>query len=311
MNNVLAVLVNYNSPQETYKCLKSLAQSTLRPKVVIVDNCSTGEGVISEEKAKACHAETHVIFNPHNDGFGGGNNIGIKWGLANSQADYIFILNNDTVVLPDTLEKLVKHLEKNANLGMCSPAIFHLKTPDTYWFGGGYIDWGKGGALSPNINKKVGSEVVIADNTFITGCAMFIRREVLEKVGGFSEDYFMYCEDVDFCERVIRAGYKIGYVPNAQILHDAHASLVKDRAAYMPPFSWKNKSAHFFVKHYVYGALLNLSRYARGMQRITGTLQVIKMCVKWSLSYLIHARFDGLKAIVVGIFCYLKGKRPA
>ena len=93
MSNVLVVLVNYNSPRDTYRCLESLAQSTLQPKVVVVDNASTGEGLIDEQKTKACYLDTHVIFNPHNDGFGGGNNIGLEWGLANSEADYFFILN--------------------------------------------------------------------------------------------------------------------------------------------------------------------------------------------------------------------------
>ncbi|MBU1215142.1 MAG: glycosyltransferase family 2 protein [Gammaproteobacteria bacterium] len=309
--NVLVVLVNFNSPQDTYRCLESLAKSTLRPEVVVVDNASTGDGVIDEMKAKACHADTHVIFNLHNDGFGGGNNIGLEWGLENRSADYFFILNNDTVVLPDTIEKLVNYLELNQEIGMCSPAIMHFKTPDVYWFGGGYIDWSKGGAISPNINKNIASAVPVLDNTFITGCAMFVRRSVLETVGGFSEDYFMYCEDVDLCERALRVGYRIGYVSEAKILHDAHASLVKDRAAYMPPFSWKNKSASFFVKHYVYGALLNLKKYAHGMQHITGVAHVMKMCIKWGGGYLIHARFDGLNAIAAGVYCYLLGKRPA
>ncbi len=310
MNNVLVVLVNFNSPQDTYRCLKSLAQSTLKPKVVIVDNASTGDGVISEEKATACHSDTHVIFNPQNDGFGVGNNIGLEWGLANSQADYFFILNNDTVIFPDTIEKLIIFLEQNAKMGMCSPAIFHLKTPDVFWFGGGYINWAKGGALSPNINKKKGSEVTVPNNTFISGCAMFVRREVLEKVGGFSKDYFMYCEDIDFCERVIRGGYLIGYNPNTQILHDAHSSLVRNAASYIPPFSWKNKSSAFFVKHYVYGALLNLSKYAQGMQHISGLLFVMKTCTKWGISYLIHFRFDGLKGIFTGVYYYLIRKYP-
>lgn len=312
MSSVLLVLVNFNSPQDTYRCLESLAQSTLKPKVVVVDNASIGEGLIDETKAKACYADVHIIFNQHNDGFGGGNNIGIMWGLDNTSSEYFFILNNDTVVLPASLEMLLKYLEANGSTGMCSPSIMHYKTPEVYWYGGGYIDWAKGGAISPNINRKVGTERPISDSTFITGCAIFIRREVLEKVGKFSDDYFMYCEDVDFCARVLRAGYRIGYASQAQILHDAHASLVKDREAYMPPFSWKNKSADFFVKHYVYGALLNLSKHAQGAQRVTGTMHVIKkVCIKWGLSYVLHARYDGLRAIFVGIYCYLASKRPA
>ncbi len=311
MNNVLVVLVNYNSPGDTYRCLESLKDSSVQTQVVVVDNASSGAGKIEPDAAINCHPATEVIFNPNNDGFGGGNNIGIQWALHHTQADYFFILNNDTVVLPDTLQKLVVYMGKHAEVGMCSPAILHFKTPDVYWFGGGYIDWGKGGARSPNMNRNVQESVQIPDNTFITGCAMFIRREVLENAGIFCADYFMYCEDVDYCERVLRAGYQIGYAENAKILHDAHASLVKDRTAYMPPFSWQNKSADFFVKHYVYGALLNLEKYAHGSQRIFGTLHVLKRCMYWSLNYLLHARFDCLKAMFTGFVCYRQGQRPS
>lgn len=310
MSKVLVVLLNFNSPSDTYKCLSSLSESELPLKVVVVDNASSGSGVLDESLARACHADTHVIFNTQNAGFAGGNNVGLAWGRENCSADYFLVLNNDTVVPSQTIRKLVDYLDCRPAVGMCSPAIFHLKTPDTYWFGGGYIDWSKGGGVSPNINKTLKSVMPISCTTFITGCAMLIRREVIERIGGFSEDYFMYCEDVDYCERVLRAGYQIGYLSDVHIFHDAHSSLVKDRESYLPPFSWRNKSAGFFVKHYVYGALLNLGKYAQGVERVTGTFHVVKHCIKWGGSYLFHARSDGLKAIFIGMYCYLRGRHP-
>lgn len=310
MSSVLVVLVNFNSPKDTYRCLESLAQSTLKSKVVVVDNASTGEGLIDEQKAKACYLDTHVIFNPHNDGFGGGNNIGLEWGLANSQADYFFILNNDTVVLEDSIEKLAKYLEEQPGIGMCSPAIFRFNEPDIYWFGGGYIDWEKGGAISPNINRSVNRAIEISDSTFITGCAMFLRREVLIKVGGFSDDYFMYSEDIDYCQRVLNAGYKIAYVPSIKILHDAHSSIMKNNQKFVPAHHWSNKNLGFVLQNIVYGTLLNLKKHSSGRVRLIGTVWVLMRYFKWSLSYLRHMRIDALRAIIRGVICSVSGKRP-
>jgi len=310
MSNVLVVLVNYNSPRDTYRCLESLAQSTLQPKVVVVDNASTGEGLIDEQKTKACYLDTHVIFNPHNDGFGGGNNIGLEWGLANSEADYFFILNNDTVVLRDSIEKLAKYIEEQPRVGMCSPAIFRFNEPDIYWFGGGYIDWKKGGAISPNINRSVNCSIDIADSTFITGCAMFLRREVLIKVGGFSDDYFMYSEDIDYCQRVLNAGYKIAYVPSIKILHDAHSSIMKNNQKFVPAQHWSNKNLGFVLQNIVYGTLINLKKHATGSERFVGTIWVLMRYFKWCLSYIRHKRIDALRAIFTGVICSVSGKRP-
>lgn len=310
MVNVLVILVNFNSPQDTYRCLESLAQSTLQTEVVIVDNASTGEGVISKVKAHACHADTHVILNPRNDGFGGGNNLGIEWGLANSQAKYFFVLNNDTVVLPDSIEKLVRYLNKNPEIGMCSPAIFRFHEPDIYWFGGGFINWKKGGAISPNINKTLNHEIRVPENTFITGCAMFMRREVLLRVGGFSNDYFMYSEDIDYCQRVHNAGYTIGYAPSIKILHDAHSSIMKNNGKFIPPEHWSNKNLEFALQNIVYGTLLNLRKHSKGIERLVGTAWIVMRFSKWSLSYLFHMRIDGLRAIFKGIYCSAFDKRP-
>lgn len=310
MFNVLVVLINFNSPQDTYRCLESLAQSSLQPQVVVVDNCSTGEGLVSEEKAKAYYADTHIIFNPRNEGFGGGNNIGIEWGLVHTKAKYFFILNNDTVVMPDTIKELLKSLEGNPNTGICSPSIFRFREPEIYWFGGGFIDWKKGGAVSPNIHKKINHEIPISNNTFITGCAMFMRREVLVRVGGFSTDYFMYSEDIDYCQRVLNAGYVIGYIPNIKILHDAHSSIIRDRVGFVSPHHWSNKNLTFVLKNVVYGTLLNLKKHSKGIERFIGTVWVAMRYSKLSLSYLLHGRIDGLRAIIEGVYHYAVGKRP-
>jgi GT2 family glycosyltransferase len=193
---------------------------------------------------------------------------------------------------------------------MCSPAIFRLKEPEIYWFGGGYISWIKGGALSPNINRKLGSEITIENNSFITGCAMFLKREMLLKVGGFSPDYFMYAEDIDYCQRVLDSGYQIGYLHTTKIFHDAHASIIKDRSSFIAPEHWSNRSLSFSLTHMTYGLFLNLKKHSHGNTRLLGTLRLCLRYVRWCASYIIHGRIDGIKAIYKGIKHSIIGKIP-
>lgn len=310
MSEVLVVLVNYNSPEDTYRCLRSFANSSNQPQVVIVDNGSSGNGLIDVEYAKSCYVATKIIFNPYNDGFGRGNNVGLNWGIENTTAEYFFVLNNDTIVMPNTIDGLIKYLQENPVMGMCSPAIFRLNEPDIYWFGGGYIEWKAGGAISPNINRRLGHEIAVLHNTFISGCAMFMRREVLVQVGGFSEDFFMYCEDTDYCQRVLDTGYEIGYTKNIEILHDAHASVIKDRDKFTAPHHWSNKNLTFPVQNIVYGSLLNLKKHARGFERLMGLMRIALRYSRWCFSYLVHGRMDGVLAVLNGIKFYAIGKPP-
>lgn len=311
MSKVLVILLNYNSPQDTYRCLHSLAKSSLPVQVVVVDNNSTNEGVMNQSKAQAIHSNTKVIFNARNDGFGAGNNIGIKWGLAHTEVDYFFILNNDTVVNIDCIRDLVSYLQEHSEAGMCSPAIFRFNEPDTYWFGGGFINWKKGGAISPNINRSKNDTVSVYNNTFITGCAMLIRREVLLQVGGFSKDFFMYSEDIDYCQRVLNAGYTISYVPNASILHDEHSSIMKSSGVFLPPHHWSNKNIEFVLKNIVYGTFLNLKKHSKGFEKFIGTTWVMLRYSKWCISYVVHFRITAIRAVLSGIKHSVLGRVPA
>lgn len=222
------VILNYNGVANTLDCLQSLKKlnsADLSIDIIVVDNHSQDGSQKSLSKVKGIN----FIQNSQNLGYSGGNNIGIRYALRN-KAELILILNNDTTIDKNTL----LHLEKRSRQAdIISPKIyfspgfeFHKKRYRSnelgkiIWYAGGEIDW------ENIIGKHVGVDEV--DNgqfnkpcevDFATGAAMFIKREVFEKVGFFDEKYFLYLEDMDFCVRAKKAGFKIMYEPKAVVWH--------------------------------------------------------------------------------------------
>jgi len=130
---VFIIILNWDNWTDTKDCLKSLENNGYpNYEVVVVDNGSTEKFEISDPKIK-------VIYNKENLGFSGGNNVGIKYALDNN-ADYVLLLNNDTIVNHNFLNKLVEIAEKDNKIGMVGPKIYF---PDSkkIWFAGGQINW--------------------------------------------------------------------------------------------------------------------------------------------------------------------------
>jgi len=154
------------------------------------------------------------IFNDKNLGFAGGNNQGINIALERG-ADYILLLNNDTTVEPDFLKKLVAVAEANKDYGILGPVINFYDQPEEIWFAGGQL----------NGLKTQGRHIFIAPKNnlekvdYITGCCLLIKKEVIEKIGLLAEEYFLYYEDTDWCQRARRAGYLCGLAGEAKIFH--------------------------------------------------------------------------------------------
>lgn len=307
--NVLAVLINYNRSDDTLACLHSLRESCNLPFVVLVDNGSAIGSRIDAGIARSIYPDLHVIQSEENLGFGGGNNLGITWALENTDCKYIYILNNDTISTKDSITVLTDYMEGHMEVGACSPRIMSLDHPDIVWYGGGYIDWKKGGARSPMINKIFDGCMDNLDVTFISGCAMFLRREVLEKIKGFDERFFIYCEDVDLSARVIEAGYKMTYIPNSLLLHKAHSSLRGNKGEHFFTFSLTNPRLTFFLEHLVYGSLLNLTLHAAFVERIQGRIWLLLRWLKWSASYALNRRTDAFRAMWRGFVRFFKQKK--
>jgi GT2 family glycosyltransferase len=194
------IIVNYNGENIITDCLKSIINhKTKYPyEIILVDNNSQ-DG--SKEKIKAFSAHLQLIENSKNFGFAKANNQG----AALAKGEYLFLLNNDTVLLENVLDGLVDYLEQNPQVGAASPKL--LNQDKTLQYQGSILGkWQFTGHKPRNIN-------------FISGAAFFTRASLYKKLDGLDETFFFYNEDIDICKRIKKAGFKIAYLPGLEIIH--------------------------------------------------------------------------------------------
>ncbi len=241
MTNISIILVNWNGKKDTLECLDSLRQvkSQKSPpkadqplaekvKVIVVDNGSTDDSV---EAIKKNFPDVEVIETGRNLGFSGGNNAGIR--RAREQgADFVWLVNNDTVVDKNALVALLEAC-KDPRVGIAGSKIYFASGREYHkeryslkdrgrvlWYVGGIIDWENMYASHRGVDEvDSGQYDRIEETSFITGCSMMVRSNVFEKIGLLDEKFFAYLEDVDFCLRAKRAGYKLLYAPQSVVWH--------------------------------------------------------------------------------------------
>jgi GT2 family glycosyltransferase len=224
---VTIIVLNWNGLNDTLDCLESLDQLDYQNyKVVIVDNGSIDGSVpVIRERFPG----VTIIENGENLGYAGGNNVGLRYAMA-EEADYALLLNNDTVVDPAFLRILVYAVQAEPAVGIAGPTIYYHERPDVIWSAGGAIDWQRGNTRMVGLDERgegqFGAEPRAVD--FVTGCAMLIRRTVMEKAGLLDERFFAYYEETEWCVRVARAGYKIVHVPLARMWHKISPSAQAD-----------------------------------------------------------------------------------
>ncbi len=214
---VSIVILNWDGKKDTAVCLESLKKITYpNYHIILVDNGSHDD---SSTYFKKNYAYVSLITIKENIGFTGGNNVGMKEALKQN-ADYVLMLNNDTVVEPVFLNKLVEAAEEDKITGIFGPKILYYSKPYKIWSAGGNFIPFIGKARTIGINEEDGEQYdQKKEVAWVTGCAMFIRRSVLEKIGLLEEKYFSNYEDIDFCLTAKKKGFKILYVPKAIIYH--------------------------------------------------------------------------------------------
>jgi GT2 family glycosyltransferase len=206
---VFIIILHYKNWKDTNECLASLKNLNYDNfKTIVIDN------------------------DKENRGFAGGNNLGIKQALEKG-ADYVLLLNNDTVVEPNFLKELVEAGESDKKAGILGPI-------------GGKINW----LYTKGVH-------VTKNNKYISGACMLVKREVIEKIGLMDEEYFLYCEDVDWCLKARKAGYKCVVVLEAKIWHKVSSSAKAESFSYIY-YHTRNglllakKNAPFFIKILAY-----------------------------------------------------------
>lgn len=204
------------------ECLTSLGVITYgNYSVTVVNNGSEDLGGINGYLKQ----KVRVLNGPSNAGFACGNNLGIREALQ-SQLDYILLLNDDTVVPPDFLDILVDAAETQSDTGMLGPRIYYFGAQQKIWFSGGKLDERTGLMSFPHADETDGSrrEAAPEATDYLTGCALLVKRAVIEKIGLLDERFFLYWEDVDWGMRAKKAGFKNLVIPSAHVWHKVSSS---------------------------------------------------------------------------------------
>jgi GT2 family glycosyltransferase len=228
--NVFAVIVNWNGKSDTVTCLDSLKRvirNGVTFNVIVVDNGSSDDSVAVIRKE---HPWVTVIPTGRNLGFTGGNNTGITYAMKHG-ADIVWLLNNDTIVDPHIFSCLEAF--HDPGVGACGNKIYFAKGHEFHagrysasekgkviWYSGGLIDWDNMYASHRGVDEvDHGQYDRVEETPFITGCSIFIRSSVITQVGMLDDRYYLYLEDLDWCLRMKRAGWRIVYFPRATLWH--------------------------------------------------------------------------------------------
>lgn len=224
---VAIIIVNWNGKADTLECLASLSADTYVDKqIVVVDNGSCDD---SAAAIRVAFPDVMVLETGKNLGFTGGNNAGINFALA-QRVDYVYLLNNDTTTEPDALQALVSAAETHPNYGLLTPVTHYYDTPEEVWFAGSQLDLSRGIAFHDNsrVPARTAEPFQIP---WASGCAMLVRADLMRRLGGFDDRYFLNWEDVDLSLRVYGTGSSIGLVPAARIYHKVGRSFAAAKGA--------------------------------------------------------------------------------
>jgi len=213
---VASVILNTNRRDDTLECLASLANSDYaNHRVIVMDNASTdGSAAAIRER----FPQVQILDLTQNLGYAGNNNVGIEAALA-EKADWVFVLNEDTVLAPDCLTRLIEAGEQDPSIGVLGPMVYHHGEPTVIQSAGGKLNalW-ESFHLAQNVEDH-GQFRAPHRVDWISGCAILVRRAVIEQVGMIDPRYFYFWEETEWCMRASKAGWRIVHEPRAMLWH--------------------------------------------------------------------------------------------
>jgi GT2 family glycosyltransferase len=221
---VSIILLHLDNIECLLDCIDSLNEvSYPNFDIIIVHNGPKNETLLKTLNPVSQHIR-EIIDTGENIGFAKANNIGMRKALQHN-ADYVLLLNDDTVVAEDFLTILVNAGEENNDAGMLGPYIFFHSEPEKIWFAGARFDERSSSVTFPRARETVKDNTLLSEEAdFITGCAVLAKKKTIEKIGLLDERFFIYWEDTDWGLRVKKTGQKNLVVPQAKIWHKVSVS---------------------------------------------------------------------------------------
>lgn len=257
--DVAIVILTWNGRDDTLACLDSLARTSARPRVIVVDNGSSDE---TSQAVAAAHPGVTVLRSERNLGFAEGNNLGIRCALDDGAAR-VMLLNNDTTVDAGFLEPLVAESDARPDAGGVSPLILYADPPGLIWYSGATFDPRKShNGRHWRLGEPDGGKLERTYETGrVTGAAMLASRRVWERVGLLAADLFLYVEDTEWCVRAQQAGYRFYVVPRSRVWHKVSATIGEEQSPGIAYYTVRN-SLEVGRRHAGFGRLGGLRHEA-------------------------------------------------
>lgn len=314
------LILNWNGWRDTIECLESIQQSVgVSFRIVVCDNDSLdhsldkivvwatagGKPFVRYDRVQAESggqaeesAPLVLIQTGANLGFAGGNNVGLRYCLAHGGFDYVWVLNNDTVVAPDALAQLVARMQRDPAIGMCgSKLIFYHQPGQVQAYGGSAFDARRGvvvpiGQFSP-VDASCDVAAVEAQTAYVVGASMLVSTPFLQSVGLMCEDYFLYFEEIDWAFRA-RGKFTLAYADASVVWHKEGGSIgsssIKEPSATSTKYLYRNRVI-FNWRH-------NRSHFARTLARLGFEMLVLAKRRQFrTLRVALGAALGGLLAV--------------
>jgi GT2 family glycosyltransferase len=271
---IYIVLLNYNGTADTIACLESLAH-LITPNVrhIVVDNASKSgalealESWAGDADYELLTAEQSVVLeaprrrltlitSPENVGFAAGNNIGIRLALKDPACEMVWLLNNDTIVEPDALDQLKARCVESPGIGICGSTLLYYDDRRTTQACGGAFNGVIGrprqlGALL-DIDNLPDRATIEAELDYVVGASMLVTRRMIESIGSLGEQYFLYCEEVDWAARA-KGQFDLGWAPGSFVYHKEGGSIgtsARSRPSETSIYYMNNSTLRFMRTYY-------------------------------------------------------------
>ena len=213
---VITVILNTNRREDTLACLDSLALSTYpHHSSIVLDNDSTDGSV---EAIRTRFPQVEIIPLAENRGYAGNNNVGIRAALDRG-ADWVLVLNEDTVLDPECIAQMVRVGESDLLIGILGPMVYHYDEPDVIQTAGGRFGRHLAATHLAQNEPDLGQFPKPHQVDWISGCAILVRQATMGDVGILDERFFYYWEETEWCLRAGKSGWKIIHVPQARLWH--------------------------------------------------------------------------------------------
>lgn len=263
-HKITIVIVNWNTRELLQSCIQSIYKETLTPlEIIVVDNAST-DG--SREMVRSQFPQVRLIQNNENKGYAKASNQGMN--IAGGK--YVLLLNSDTLIVDRALDKMVAFMDENPNVGVCGPKILNSdgSLQSTGRRNKGIFDpiWSPAAEdplvslriYSPQSRHRGRNVDEIAEVDVAAGACLLVRKSVLDNVGFFDEELDIFNEEDDLCRRVKKEGWRISYLPHAEVIHFTGQTTKKMEISESIPIMAYRSKLRFYKKYYGKGSVFLL-----------------------------------------------------